>query len=96
MKTGDDESIAGETHYSGVLIVTVPAKTEACAADLADRLGVEVGHRDPAGGRMIAVLESGSITGLERRLREIRALGDVLLAQPVSHYVDRSDGGETP
>lgn len=84
-----------ETHYSGVLVVTVPEKLESCAADLASRLGFEVSHRDLEHGRMIAVLESSSVEGLEAGLRQIRAQGDVLLAQPVSHYVDRSDGRTT-
>ena len=69
-----------ETHYSGVLVVTVPERLAPCAADLTNRLGFEVSHRDPATGR------------IEAGLREIRAQGDVLLAQPVSHYVDRPEG----
>ncbi len=81
-------------HYSGVLVVTAPQRLETCANDLSERLGIEVSHRDPSSGRMIAVLESASVKGLERALRRIREQRDVLLAEPVSLYVDRPAGGK--
>lgn len=77
-------------HYSGLLVTSLPGRLGACVNALEGQPGITVSIRDPAGDRMIVVLEAPSRDLLEELHRRVSSLPDVITASPVVHYVDDS------
>jgi nitrate reductase NapAB chaperone NapD len=78
-------------HYSGIVIVSSPARFEESLRGLEALDGLEVHASDPKSGRIVAVQETASLEEQQAALRRIQALPHVTLAAPVYHYVDRED-----
>ncbi len=77
------------THYSAILILTIPNDLSPCLRELAGLPSVEVRYEYPERGRLIAVQESNSLEEQTENLRRIQSLPSVLTAQLVYHYLDR-------
>jgi len=81
------------THYSGILVVTSPDRTDECVRSLDALRDIEVHHRQSETGRIIVVQESETLAAQEDRLLEIRRQPHVILAELVYHY--RETNGNT-
>jgi periplasmic nitrate reductase NapD len=82
-------------HLSGILVQVTPSRIEQTEESLTRLNGVDVHHRDAATGKIVATLETPSREDAVQRLREIRKLPGVYVAEPVYHYVGE-DAPEPP
>ena len=85
---GPDGLYSTGVHLSGILVLADPQRLETCQRQLESLQGVEVHHTDRSSGRMIAVLESGTLEGQTEGLRRIQELDAVRLAALVEHRID--------
>lgn len=74
-------------NLSGVLVVAKPQWLDQVVEALNALSGVEVHQVDEETGRVIAVLEAEDIRAEIARLKEIKALPHVLVAEMVYHYL---------
>lgn len=74
-------------NLSGILVVAKPQWLAQVTESLRDIQGVEMHQADEQTGRIIAVLEAEDINAEIQRLKEIKALPHVIMAEMVYHYL---------
>lgn len=75
-------------HYSGLLVVSLPGRLDACIKALEKETGITVSLRDPDADRMIVVLEAPSRDLLEKLHQRVCSFPNVVAASSVVHFVD--------
>lgn len=73
-------------HYSGILVHARRESIYDCVRQLTHCPGIDVYTADPATGRVVVVLESGTIEEQEAGLGRVQALSHVVSAELVYHY----------
>lgn len=74
-------------NLSGILVVAKPEWLEQVVENLATFEGVEVHEQDRETGRIVAVLEAADINAEIKRLKAIKSLPHVIMAEMVYHYL---------
>jgi nitrate reductase NapD len=87
-------------NLSGILVVVPPSEVAASIAALSDLPGVDVHHVDAGSGRIIVTQEGDTVHEEVERLKTIKALPGVILAEMVYHHLEEDkefgDGPRTP
>jgi nitrate reductase NapD len=88
---------AGDVNVSGILVVVRPPRLQTTLEQIDQLPGVEVHHKEPSTGRVVATIEAPTIDAEVEVLKRIQCLPAVILAEMVEHHVDVDgpDTGET-
>ena len=75
-----------DVQFSGILIYALPGQVEECVREVDKLTGLEVHYCYPDSGRLIAVLETETVSEQESGLRDVQSLPSVAAAELVYHY----------
>ena len=78
-------------NISAILVITTPAKIDACVSALENLSGIAISHFDPATGKIIVTQEAESVDAEVEGLKRIKLLQQVLMAEMIYHYFEEDE-----